>query len=736
MTSTAYPPLPIIKKIRFWLAFTAGFLGFGYVLLWGGLTLRDNYPLHLIGFTLVLSMSLTWLIWRWMIWRDHLPRTGLEWPLLIGLAAIFVSLVASPDIRQGFTRSGWLLGYALLFYFFLNVLDTDLDRWGLLAAAMAVSGLILFQAVNDTFQWYRSWFEAAGGFELPPTQYRFTGLMGNSNITMAMANLFVPLVLLAIRRFKNPLVRVLCSLWILIYLAAVPFSSSRGSWLGLLVALSLGGIYWAWSARLIARIRRWPRRKLILLISGLLVVAILGGFLGIKFLVTFATNPTHGNDPFGGSGREVFWANAVKIWQTSPVFGAGPGRFAFAYLQFAPSVPPGYWPGHAHDIFLEALAEFGLAGLVGLLVMLGGILVWAWRMLKRASPQARAWTAAVLAGEAGLLIQLVFDDLTFFMAVMVPSIFLLAWAGSTSEGMEGQLPTHRHISLGWLSLPVFLTIGLAGWSIWASRPYTQTASYVQSSDWRGAAEQASLSVNRDPNSYIYNAGAALLWACQAHTANDLQALDRSRGYLERVLRLEPDTSWNWADLAMLDEASGKLDDAISHMQKAVELSTNLPSYWFNLGRFYEKKDNSDKAIASYQEALNLKPDWRDLAFWGETSLRTQALNLWLQNPPAPSPTRKHLLAPGAGRNRGRQAGRSLPIARQVAFDGRTGDRDHPHRAVCWPKRNRMRQPQKYYANTCRNWSRKSKRLWMACPLFPAQRRSEMREITGVLLCRG
>ena len=117
MSSTAYPPLPIIKKIRFWLAFTAGFLGFGYVLLWGGLTLRDNYPLQLIGFTLALSMSLTWLIWRWAIWRDHLPRTGLEWPLLIGLTAVFLSLAASPDIRQGFTRSGWLLAYALFFYF-------------------------------------------------------------------------------------------------------------------------------------------------------------------------------------------------------------------------------------------------------------------------------------------------------------------------------------------------------------------------------------------------------------------------------------------------------------------------------------------------------------------------------------------------------------------------------------------------------------------------------------------
>ncbi len=177
-------------------------MGFGYILLWGGLPLRDNYTLQLVGLILAVILSLSWFIWHWVIRRDGLPRTGLEWPLLIGLAAVFLSLAVSPDIRQGFTRSGWFLTYALIFFYFHNILAAGVNRWGLLAAALAVTGLILFQAVNDTFQWYRSWFEAAGGFEIPPVQFRFIGLLGNSNITLAMANLFVPLVLLAIRRFR------------------------------------------------------------------------------------------------------------------------------------------------------------------------------------------------------------------------------------------------------------------------------------------------------------------------------------------------------------------------------------------------------------------------------------------------------------------------------------------------------------------------------------------------------
>ncbi len=630
MISTAYPPLPIIKKLRFWLAYVAGFVGFGYILLLGGFTFRGNFTLELVGFGLAISTGLCWLIWRWVIWRDHLPRTGLEWALVVSLAAVFLSLAFSPDIRQGLSRSAWLVAYTLSFYFFLNILDTDLDRWGLLAAAITISGLALFQADVETYQWYRSWFQVSGGFVLPPVQYRFIGLMPFSNPLMALANLFVPVVILSIRRFRNPLIRVLCGFWLFIFALAVPFSSSRGGWLGLAVVLAVAGAYWAWKSGLISKIRRWSRPKLALAVSGLLVFAILAGFLGINFLVEFASHPSHGGDPFGDSGREIFWANSIKLWQSSPWFGVGPDRFAFEYLRVDPAIPPGFWPLQAHDIFLEALAEFGIVGLAGLLFLLGAIIRWAWRMLRRSTPQAQAWTAAVLAGECGLLTQLVFDDLTTFMAVMVPSIFLLAWVGSNTES---PLPTYRRVSMGWLAIPVFILIGTAGWEIRAYKPYAQWLGYAQSGNWTQAAEQASISASRDPEYHLYATEAGLLWAWQAYYDQDPSGITRARGYMEQALAHEPATSWNWANLAILDEASGDLQTAINHMEQAVKLSPNMAAYQFNLGKFYESSNSEALAIASYQKALTLKPEWSELPFWNETTARRQALNLWQLNPP-------------------------------------------------------------------------------------------------------
>ena len=448
---------------------------------------------------------------------------------------------------------------------------------------------------------------------------------------MALANLFVPVVLLSIRRFTHPVIRILCGLWLLIYAAAVPFSSSRGGWLGLVVALLVSGIYWAWKSQLIATIRRWSWHKVVIAVSGLLILVILAGFLGSSFLVEFASHPSHGNDPFGTSGREIFWANAIKIWQAFPIFGAGPGRFAFEYLRVSPNVPPGFWPVQAHDIFFEALAEFGIVGLAGLLFLIGAIIWWAWRMLARSTPRAQAWTAAVLAGECALLAQLIFDDLTAFMAVMVPSIFLLAWVGSNTES---PLPTHRRVSLGWLTIPVFILIGGVGWGIWTYKPFNSWLGFAQNGQWTQAAEQASISASRDPDFHFYATEAGLLWAWQAHYENDPIGIIRARAYFEKALHLESSTSWNWANLAMLDEASGDMEAAISSMEKAVKLSPNMAAYVFNLGRFYEQSNLEEMAISSYQKALNLKPEWQDLAFWRETPARSQALGLWQTNPPA------------------------------------------------------------------------------------------------------
>jgi hypothetical protein len=352
--------------------------------------------------------------------------------------------------------------------------------------------------------------------------------------------------------------------------------------------------------------------------------------LGIAFVIIFASHPGHGGDPFGSSGRNVFWARAVEMWQSSPWLGIGPGRFSFEYLRYEQSVPPGFWPVHAHSVFFQALAEFGLAGLLTWLFFLVALARWGWQKYQQTAPAARPWTAAMLAGLSGLLIQLCFDDLTTWMAVMVPAIFLLAWI---ETGTERPTPTFSRVSLGWLALPSFVLIGAVGWGIWAYQPFSHWLEPVMRGDWRQAAELSSESAQRDPNFHFYQTESGLLWAWEWKYLNDPTGLENARRHLNASLRLEPALSWNWANLAVLDAAAGELPLAIERMERAAKLSPQMAAYAWNLGKFYEESGNNEPALTAYRKALDLKPVWGELPFWSETPLRRAALAGWVPGNP-------------------------------------------------------------------------------------------------------
>lgn len=626
MSNTAYPTSPVLIKIRFWLSFVAGLIAFGYILFLGAFTFRGDITLQMSGFVLALIIAFSWLIWRWVIWGDRLPRIGLEWPVGLGLLVAVLSLLASPDWRQGVSRVGWLFGYVLIFYLFVNLLNSDLDRWGTLLAATTIAGLVVFQAVAETWQWYRNWWDVSGSLTLPDVIYRFRGLLTSCIPLMALAILFVPFLLVCVWRLRRPLPRVLAGVWLVFYAIAVPFSSSRSAWVGLFVAIVVGGAFWAREKRIWQIIRSWPRRRMILLGVGLVIGLAIATVAIITFIKIFAAHPGHGGDPFGSNGRNVFWAHAVEIWQTSPWLGTGPGRFAFEYLRFESYFPPVFWPVHAHSVFFQSLAEFGLTGLITWLIFLAALARWGWQRYQQTPSADQPWTAAILAGLTGLLAQLFFDDLTIWMAVMVPAIFLLAWI---ETGTEPATPTFRRVSLGWLALPIFGLLAVVGWGIWAYQPFSRWTESAMNGDWRQAAELSSESARRDPYFHFYQTESGLLWAWKWKYSNDPAGLEKARHYLKVSLQLEPSLSWNWANLAVLDAAAGDLPLAIERMERAVKLSPQMGAYLWNLGKFYEETGKNEPALTAYRNALDLKPDWVKLSFWSETPLRRAALASWV-----------------------------------------------------------------------------------------------------------
>jgi hypothetical protein len=185
--------------------------------------------------------------------------------------------------------------------------------------------------------------------------------------------------------------------------------------------------------RLLNRFKRSP----ILTISTGTAAFSLAGFGLYSFWQYFTFHPTHGSNLLGS--RSFMWLNAIEIWQSSPWFGAGIGRFAVEYLT-VDEIPPAFWAPQGHNLFFHALAETGLAGLLVLLllVMLG--FAWLWRRYQAADSQLKPWSWAILAAMLAFLAAGIPDDHTGYPAVMVPLILLLAWQVTAPPD---RLPAHK-----------------------------------------------------------------------------------------------------------------------------------------------------------------------------------------------------------------------------------------------------------------------------------------------------
>jgi O-antigen ligase len=153
--------------------------------------------------------------------------------------------------------------------------------------------------------------------------------------------------------------------------AAVLFSEHRGTVLAIGVACAGIALF------------RWRWRFVPFAAAGLAAAALLFGPLLEGYFRTTA----------GLTGRPTLWAAALRIFADYPLSGTGPGSFTRVYQAYQPSLlelplqsrPIGALP-HAHNIFLNALAELGVFGPVCVALLLGSGLWIAYRVWREQHP--------------------------------------------------------------------------------------------------------------------------------------------------------------------------------------------------------------------------------------------------------------------------------------------------------------------------------------------------------------
>jgi len=183
------------------------------------------------------------------------------------------------------------------------------------------------------------------------------------------------------------------------------------------------------------------------------------GFLKVHPAAHPANTRERLSDP-ANDGRLPLWEVALRIYRTEKLHGTGAGTYQQYYARYRTEAS---YVTDAHSLYLQSLAELGLAGIALIAVVVGGLLAG---VASRIRGPGRALYAALFAVALAWALHQALDW-DWQMPAVTLGLFILAGLALArprdgKPGMRG-LPAARSIvALGWLVLAVApLLVGLS-----------------------------------------------------------------------------------------------------------------------------------------------------------------------------------------------------------------------------------------------------------------------------------
>lgn len=385
-------------------------------------------------FFLLLSL-LAWLAHGLRQRRLFVPRTFLALPLALFTGIAAVSVVTAPSYSFGLKE---LLKWVEMLAVMLMVVDRVTlwqDRGGdqkrisplvwllgaLMLAGISQAGLGLYQFGlrgdgPEHFLVLGRFYRAYGTFNQPNP---FGGFL---NLTAVLAlGIFLsylptlwhtirawkfgtPHAILSTLHFRHWWPALIVGLVTAVSLLAVVFSWSRGAWLSLGVATAVMVLFWPQ--------KRWQGVLLLLLGAGLLLGGMQVGLVPASIterITSFSDDLRFGDvrgedindDNYAVLERLAHWQAALAMAEDHPWLGIGFGNYEPAYADYALINWP-YPLGHAHNFYLNLLAETGIVGLVAYLLLWTAVFWQTISLLRRTDD----WRRGVVLGLLGVWVTL------------------------------------------------------------------------------------------------------------------------------------------------------------------------------------------------------------------------------------------------------------------------------------------------------------------------------------------
>lgn len=314
-------------------------------------------------------------------------------PFLLALAAMIGPMVLSfafAQHRDAVARevAKWI-EYAVVFVGVCVAFSNDPDDRPIWGALVVTTGLVSVLAIAQEFIGATS-----GLFFYGQAIPRISGPLEGPNQLAAWLGLALPVLLARMLVHRSaPLVTVTA-------LAAIAETLTLSK-SGVVAALVACGLVVLLSRP--SRVVRWRFAAGALALGSILIV--LGAAVGFEarfFSLKEVAQPDH------LATHPVLWKAALDLWRTSPLVGVGAGNYELDLAQVGlPDVHT-----HANSLYLQALAETGLAGFLAALYLVYASIATFARVISR-----RPLIIGALAASVGLALHQVFDYLVFYPKV-------------------------------------------------------------------------------------------------------------------------------------------------------------------------------------------------------------------------------------------------------------------------------------------------------------------------------
>ncbi|HVV00053.1 MAG TPA: O-antigen ligase family protein, partial [Verrucomicrobiae bacterium] len=260
--------------------------------------------------------------------------------------------------------------YAFLFLAIVNNLHrqevTQFVVCAVITLAMLIAGYALYQFVTGS---NRVWNVYS------PYAHRGTGTYINPNHLGGFLEMVFPLALAftLLSRFKA-LPRVLLGYAALVILAGIAVTISRGSWISTALALLLFLF-----VLLMNRAYRLPALAVLIVVAAGSVFLVQRSHIVQKRAGQLVVNGRIDDDR-----RFALWKPTIQMWRANFWWGAGPGHFDYRFREYRPESVQ-LQPDHAHNDYLNTLADYGIAGsalvAAALALLAAGVFV-TWRKVR------------------------------------------------------------------------------------------------------------------------------------------------------------------------------------------------------------------------------------------------------------------------------------------------------------------------------------------------------------------